>query len=68
MIVLQINGRKLIFRTAWVCEFARTSTLAPKIMGYTEVPSVTLITCSGAFDSYAGTHTERMVARAELVG
>ena len=68
MIVLQISGRRLIFRTAWVCQFARTSNLAPRIMGYTAVPSVTLITCSGRFDSYAGTHTERMVARAELVG
>ena len=67
MIVVSINGRQMIFRTVWICEFARTSSLAPRIMGLTDVPSVTLITCSGPFDSGAGTHTDRVVARAELV-
>jgi sortase (surface protein transpeptidase) len=67
MIVLSIEGRRMIFRTAWVCEFPRTSKLAPRIMGYTDIPSVTLITCSGAWDAGAGTHADRIVARAELV-
>jgi sortase (surface protein transpeptidase) len=67
MIVLSIEGRRMIFKTVWVCEFPRASTLAPRIMGYTDVPSVTLITCHGAWDSAAGTHADRIVARAELV-
>jgi hypothetical protein len=68
MIVLSMGGRRLIFRTVWVCEFPRDSTLAARIMGYTDVPSVTLITCAGAWDASAGTHAQRTVARAELVG
>jgi sortase (surface protein transpeptidase) len=67
MIVLSIEGRRMVFRTTWVCEFPRTSSLAPRIMGYTEVPSVTLITCGGAWDAGAGTHADRIVARGVLV-
>jgi LPXTG-site transpeptidase (sortase) family protein len=67
MVIFTINGKKMTFRISWVCSFIRSSNLAPKIMGYTDVPSVTLITCGGGWDSYAGTHTNRIVARGELV-
>ena len=67
MIVLSIQGRRMVFRTTWVCDFPRDSSLAARIMGYTNVPSVTLITCAGAWDAGAGTHAARTVARAELV-
>ncbi len=66
-IVVTMDGRRFEYRVAWVCSFDRRSPRAEQIMGYTEVPSVTLITCGGTFDRRAGTHTNRIVARAELV-
>ena len=67
MVFFTINHQRMTFRVTWVCSFIRSSNLAARIMGYTTVPSVTLITCGGGWDSYAGTHTNRIVARAELV-
>lgn len=67
MVYFTINHQKLTFRISWVCSFIRSSNLAPQIMGYTDEPSVTLITCGGGWDSYAGTHTNRIVARGQLV-
>ena len=67
MVFFSINGKKMTFRISWVCSFVRSSPLAAQIMGYTDAPSLTLITCGGGWDSYAGTHTNRIVARAELV-
>jgi sortase (surface protein transpeptidase) len=67
-VVFTINHKRMTFRVTWACAFVRTSALAPRIMGYTDVPSVTLITCGGGWDSYAGTHQERIAVRAELVG
>jgi len=67
MVFFTINNQKMTFRISWVCSFVRSSPLATRIMGYTDVPSVTLITCGGGWDSYAGTHTNRIVARGELV-
>jgi sortase (surface protein transpeptidase) len=67
VVTVALDGHRMTFRVSWVCSFVRTSPLATRIMGYTDVPSVTLITCGGDWDPYAGTHTDRIVARAELV-
>jgi hypothetical protein len=67
MIVLTVGARRLVYRTTWVCEVPRTSDLAARIMGSTDLPSVTLITCAGSWDAGAGTHSDRIVARAVLV-
>lgn len=64
---LTINGKRMMFRVSWACSFVRTSPDAPRIMGYTDVPSVTLITCGGSWNSYAGTHNNRIAVRAELI-
>jgi sortase (surface protein transpeptidase) len=66
-IVLALDGKRMTFRVRWVCAFARTSSRAAQIMGYTTTPSLTLITCGGTWDSYAGTHNERIAARADLI-
>jgi sortase (surface protein transpeptidase) len=68
MVDFTIGGKRMVFRVTWACSFVRSSPDAPRIMGYTTVPSVTLITCGGGWDSYAGTHTNRIAVRAELVG
>jgi sortase (surface protein transpeptidase) len=66
-ILFTIDGKRMTFRVVWACEFIRTTPLATRIMGFTDVPSMTLITCGGSWNSYAGTHDDRIAVRAELV-
>lgn len=66
-IVLRIDDKKMHYRVVWNCRFHRDTNLADRIMGYTHVPSVTLISCGGVFDTAARTHTDRITVRAELV-
>jgi LPXTG-site transpeptidase (sortase) family protein len=62
-----LNGKNLIYRVVWTCLFDRQTTQAARIMGYTENPSVTLISCGGVFDRRARTHNKRVAVRAELI-
>lgn len=65
-VVAQIDGERWEFWVTWTCAFDRDTPRAEQIMGRTSVPSVTLVTCGGTFDRRAGTHTDRIVVRAEL--
>ena len=38
-----------------------------RVMGYTDTPSITLISCGGVWDPSAGTHDKRVAVRGELV-
>jgi sortase (surface protein transpeptidase) len=67
-ISVEIDGKRWQFRVTWNCLFDRDTALAAKIMGRTDVPSVTLISCGGVFDRAARTHTKRIAVRGELVG
>ncbi len=67
VVIVEMNGKRWEYQVRWTCLFDRTTTLAERIMGYTEVPSLTLISCGGVFDSSAGTHNKRVAVRAELV-
>lgn len=62
-----MDGVRYTYRIIWVRLYDRNTPHVEKIMGYTEVPSVTLITCGGTFDRRAGTHSKRVVARAQIV-
>jgi hypothetical protein len=66
-IVMTIDERHFVYRVVWNCQFSRDTKLVDHIMGYTTLPSVTLISCGGVFDTAARTHTDRIVVRAELV-
>lgn len=66
-IVVTMDGIRYTYRTIWQRTVDRNTEDVLKIMGFTEVPSVTLITCGGAFDRRAGTHVGRVVARGQLV-
>lgn len=66
-VFVTMDGKQWEFAVTWVCAFGRQTDLAAQIMGRTEVPSLTLITCAGTFDRRAGTRDKRMVVRAELV-
>jgi sortase (surface protein transpeptidase) len=67
-VLLKMDGKTWHYKVVWNCSFARDASadLALKIMGYTDVPSVTLISCGGGWDPVARTHTRRTAVRAEL--
>ena len=67
VVVVLMDGKRWEYKVQWTCLFDRNTTSAERIMGYTEVPSLTLISCGGVFDSSAGTHNKRVAVRAELV-
>jgi LPXTG-site transpeptidase (sortase) family protein len=64
---MDMNGDHYKYRVTFVCLFGRDTDRAAQIMGYTEKPSLTLISCGGGWDSGARTHTGRYAVRAELV-
>lgn len=66
-VTVSLDGRSWTFRVAWVCSFDLDTPEAHRIMGPTDVPSVTLVTCGGVFDRRRRTHAQRVVVRAELV-
>jgi LPXTG-site transpeptidase (sortase) family protein len=67
LVTVAMGGKKWTFRVVWSCLFDRNTDSAEKVMGYTTVPSVTLISCGGVWDPSAGTHAKRAAVRAELV-
>lgn len=67
VITVAMDDREWSFRVVWNCYFDRNTSHAAQIMGRTEVPSVTLISCGGVFDRAAGTHTKRVAVRAEVI-
>ncbi len=66
-ITIVIGQKTLRYRVVWNCSFPRDTNLADQIMGYTDVPSLTLISCGGVFDTAARTHTNRITVRAEQI-
>ena len=67
IVSVEMDGKRWDFRVTWNCLFDRQTTQAEQIMGRTNVPSVTLISCGGVFERGAGTHNKRVAVRAELV-
>ena len=56
-----------LYRVVWTVSLADDGAPVGDIVGRTDVPSVTLITCSGTFDRSAGRYVERRIVRAEFV-
>lgn len=67
IVSVTLDGKRWDFKVTWNCLFDRNTDQAAQIMGRTDVPSVTLISCGGVFDRAAGTHNKRVAVRAELV-
>lgn len=67
-ITVEIDRKHYKFEIVWNCYFDRNTPHAGQIMGKTNVVSVTLISCGGVFDRGAGTHSQRIAVRGELVG
>ncbi|HYZ93442.1 MAG TPA: class F sortase [Actinomycetota bacterium] len=66
-VIVELDGKQWEFRVTWMCLFDFDTPLAEKIMGYTNVPSVTLISCGGVYSWTNHTHNKRVAVRAELV-
>lgn len=56
-----------LYRVVWSASYPEESAPIEALVGATSRPSMTLITCSGAFDRSIGRYLERRVVRAELV-
>ena len=56
-----------LYRVVWNLSLESDRAPVEEITGYTEEPSLTLITCDGAFDRGAGQYVERRVVRAVFV-
>jgi hypothetical protein len=65
--VLEIEKKHVVYKVEWVCQFDFDTDRAEQIMGYTNEPSLTLISCGGVFDSGARTHNKRIAVRARQV-
>jgi len=66
-VAVQMDGKVWAFEIKWSCLFDRNTTMASQIMGYTNTPSITLISCGGVWDPSAGTHDKRVAVRGELI-
>lgn len=60
-------GSWYLYTVIWTASLEDAAAPLDEILGPTRAPSVTLITCSGAFDRGVGRYVERRVVRAELV-
>lgn len=56
-----------LYRVVWTVSLPDGETPLDAVLGPTDTPSVTLITCSGDFNRGIGRYVERRMVRAELV-
>lgn len=67
-IIVEGEGRKLIFKVHTMESVPLDEADIPKIFGYTSSPELVLITCSGTYDFDRGTREERLVIYASYAG
>jgi sortase A len=56
-----------LYRVTWSVSIPEDGAPVAELLGPTDVPSLTLITCAGTFSRSAGQYVERRLVRAELV-
>ena len=62
------DGNAYPYTVEWVEQFDSTSIPLDDVIGPTDAPSLTLITCGGAFDYATGQYVQRTVVRANRSG
>ncbi len=67
-IIVEGEGRKLIFKVHTMESIPLDEADIPKIFGYSSSPELVLITCSGTYDFERGTREERLVVYASYAG
>lgn len=67
-IIVEGEGRKLIFKVHTMESVPLDEADIPKIFGYSSSPELVLITCSGTYDFDRGTREERLIVYASYAG
>lgn len=67
-VTVSMDDRTWTFAVTWVRLYDPKQAPADKLMGRTDRPTVTLITCGGSFDRSVRHYRGRMIARAEMTG
>lgn len=67
-IIVEGEGRKLIFKVHTMESIPLDEADIPKIFGYSSSPELVLITCSGTYDFDRGTREERLIVYASYAG
>ena len=60
------SGAWYLYQVIWSASLPEETLLVGDVVGPTDTPSLTLITCSGTFSQTAGQFLERRIVRAEL--
>lgn len=66
-IIIEGEGARLVYRIYAMESVKLELADVEATFGYRSIPELVLITCSGEFDSSAGTRAERLIVYAELV-
>jgi sortase (surface protein transpeptidase) len=61
------DGKIYVFEVEWVRQESNLAPPAAEVIGPTDVPSLTLITCGGEWNAQISEYDERTVARAVMV-
>ena len=62
------DGKVYPYAVEWVRQYDSTAMPIEEVIGATEDPALTLITCGGAFDYANGEYLQRTVVRANRAG
>ncbi len=64
VVQVALHGKTWRYAVQYSCYFPYNSRRGAQVIGYTPVPSLTLVSCAGGWNAGAGTHSLRIVVRA----
>jgi len=67
VVSISMSGGTWRYAVRFSCLFPFNSPRGSQVIGYTDVPSLTMVSCAGTWDAAAGTHNLRIVVRAEQI-
>jgi sortase (surface protein transpeptidase) len=67
VVTVVLHGKTWKYMVRWSCLFPYNSPRGSQVIGFTSVPSLTMVSCAGTWNAAAGTHNERIVVRAEQI-
>jgi len=67
VVTIVLHGKTWKYAVRYSCLFPFNSPRGLQVIGYTPVPSLTMVSCAGTWNAAAGTHNERIVVRAEQI-
>jgi sortase (surface protein transpeptidase) len=67
VIQVDLHGHTWKYAVKFSCYLPYNSPRGAQVTGRTDVPSVTLVSCAGTWNAWAGTHNLRIIVRAEQI-